>query len=486
MAIPEKVSSDLATVLSVARQRIGPGSDENFHLGTHPISLGRRANAMNLIASLALVIAPIHQLPSEILALIFVEAAQPTSWQSDAEWHTHTSSFACALRLSQVCSTWRQVALRTTLLWRVALPLTKKHSSAMLREFLQRAGAGLVPMDFPKGLPKSTLTTMLEVLPRAAALSVRCKDILNRMLGDNCPVLTNLHTLSVTVTCGPHESRTAAFITAETLATVTLNGPLLPMPWSRLEDLTLHTPTVHAREVLQALTQCTRVVHLNVIMQAWRVETTPRTDAHILAYLQSFKLHFKAVGGLHFDTMFWSLRLPSLCSFTLELENNFESWQASTQAEFTLFLLGSPHLENLGLRACKLTATDIHGMLICVPKLQQVNLQSCSGAAFTSRLVECLTYDAANPAPTLVPLLHTLTADNIFGGDDGLEDDEKLWAMIDSRASPASGPFPITPLRKIHLQFDDGWMEINDPLSPAVRARIAVLKSRGLDILIFG
>ncbi|KAF7295760.1 F-box domain-containing protein [Mycena chlorophos] len=457
---------DLAELLSGARQHLARLDDVPRPQATETISIRRRAKAIDLIASLALVIAPIHQLPSEVLALIFIEIVQPDAWKTADEWHLDTSSFRSALRLSQVCSAWRKVALSNPRLWCVVLPIDGApdtlDSALIARRFFNLSEPFPLPLFCPSKCPPDMRHEILVASSRASSFDVCSIDLLKDTLGDGCPVLESLQSLHVNVSPKCWRQETAAFLTAENLATVELHNAFFPLPWHRLTKLTLCFPNVDPDDCLDALFQCSGLIDLTLVMQLWEDEPNSKFPSRTLAALESLQLEFVdgELEGISFE--------------------GADDWSNHTQTAFTDFLLGAAQLERLCLRSCPLDGGDVQAMLVCAPKLQELEMHRCF-ALFADALIGNLIYEPADPTAPLAPLLHSIVVNHFVGEE---VDEEILGAMIASRAPPGKGKFAVAPWRKIHLCYEESGYSDSDPISPTLRAKIAVLKKRGLDVSI--
>nr|GAT51691.1 predicted protein [Mycena chlorophos] len=360
-------------------------------------------------------------------------------------------------------------------------------SATMAKQFLGRSHPFTFPLDVGD-MPMDVRKEVVRAMRRVAGLSLVTTQLLEDMIGDNCPFLENLHILSIDLSRSTSASKSpkiVAFLTAAKLARVRLTGIFLPLPWSKLQELTLVTDSsiVSASTCFASIVQCVQLVTLKLTMPIWfEEEPSDPQPPQTLPLLTS--LDFCVAGGDFLFPFFAGLSLPSLRTFALELGLDY-GWTPETQDEITEFFSRCPHLDKLSLRRCEINDIDLQEMLVQTPMLQELKLTTCFMDAFTSSIVEQLTYNPNDAIlRPLVPQLHSLEVEGFYGE----MEDTTLQAMIESRLAENLGAGSVVVgWRRIFLVFaGDGnrEREAGEPLGASLRVRVVQLKAGGLDITI--
>ncbi|KAJ7366530.1 hypothetical protein DFH08DRAFT_763788 [Mycena albidolilacea] len=364
-----------------------------------------------IAAALRYIISPVRALPVELLAEIFVLAIRDCTHITDV------------LRLSQVCSDWRQVAHSTPRLWTGPIRVNLSHKKSDLGEvyaeglkaWLARSAPHLVqcvslvqcPTEDPRSrilaevLKTSARWRNLDLVSTPLWLAIRvaeCKwDSLDELfLGIMGPNTSHLDSLSFTV---PRLRKLDINIRS--------NDPHILMPWAQLTDL--HLDSDYPDSALDIIVQCADLVKAVFSICGWRKLPKARRDNHILSRLRSLALVFFGSAGYvaPFLDCISAPVLEELC-FDFEYMDGRIDWAA---AHLPAFQMRAPNLARLDLRHTTLQPVDLVDILRCAPALTHLKLSSCRDC-FDDTLIRSLHYKKG--VKPLVPRLHNLILQDIF------------------------------------------------------------------------
>ncbi|KAJ7776758.1 hypothetical protein DFH07DRAFT_951375 [Mycena maculata] len=429
------------------------------------------------IARLRIAIAPIHKLPAELLAEIFLLVANNgygmTRWETINEVQV----------LTQVCAYWRQVAHTTPRLWigavdnRVEKTPTDNYL-ACTKGWLERSTPLPVPV-YLEGQGNDDIGPLMEILANAvhrwssAQFILPSLSVLSRIPRDSAK---SLHTLRLRSADTQNPARIATFSVAPQLRTLelTIRRPnLLPMPWSQLTDLTVRS--TDPLPCLDTLVRCPNLVCAAFETNPWNdVPDLSNLKMTTLSQLHTLKLDFtyRMDASEHFMPFFGRLTLPVLKNLQLELKIN-TTW---TSIPFTEFQLRSPNIEYLSIDNSNLDSGDLLAVLHHAPSLVRLQTDCCM-ACFDDVIIAGLRYSEGN-AVHLTPRLEVLWV-SIIEND---FDEEGFDAMIQSRWWTDEQLIALPSPPKVARWSSIAVLRVGVNIGEQLEAKIIQYRTQGLDI----
>lgn len=290
----------------------------------------QRAN----IAAWRITLAPVRQLPAELLSEIFLFTFNPFN-----------GARRDVLRLSHVCAFWRQVAHTTPQLW-TTLRLDVRHdrtvqanSMACIQAWLARSSPLTVSIRLHCRITGVDifLSTMAPSMNRWETFELVTNDISG--LGRISPEPTEMLTTLSLQTTQSTALTIYTFAKASRLREVTLDVfdlSQIVLPWSQLTHLDVSTKS--ADSCLQVLLKCANLVSATFSTTLWEENVAvPLRPPTVLPHLITLKLNF--MEG-HSGPFFQPLALPEL-----KLHLDFIADAGWDEAIFSEFLRRSPNLE---------------------------------------------------------------------------------------------------------------------------------------------
>ncbi|KAJ7162166.1 hypothetical protein C8R46DRAFT_1103740 [Mycena filopes] len=386
-------------------------------------------------------VVPVGKIPTELLVEVFTLAAQP-DLVDPAAVHTRPKGpfdrpIHPALTLSQICSSWREIAIGTPRLW--ASEVVELHLQKT-RRFPQNYLDGMKTLlERSNPLPISVLITSqyvysfddlvnittvapninFDVLLALMPSSARWRDL--KLLQDAAEVFFRLEpppgpfaaleTLELQYGSSmPHGTIHHLFLNSPRLRRLTsmtydeVQTDILQMPWAQLTHLDLQEPSfLRSREILL---QCTNVVSVSLVTREWDpADGEMDAPPTILPFLRFLKLEFYEAdnpgpaGGV--GLFFAPLCAPELDTLELEID------RAWCTPEFFAFQRGSPNLASLALRGTSITSSELVTVLPLAPVLTAFWLYCCEDC-IDDAFLDAFTYHPSNAQQQLVPRLQTM------------------------------------------------------------------------------
>ncbi|KAJ6466357.1 hypothetical protein C8R45DRAFT_486696 [Mycena sanguinolenta] len=369
-----------------------------------------RDRELVVLDTLKYLLSPIYTLPAELLAEIFKRTIDEDTHITDV------------LRVSQVCSDWRQVAHTTPRLWtgRMFVRLDDEgddweqaHADGW-KAWLSRSAALPIPITLSlcqsPYIHQGLLEEVLKTASRWRSLQLDSPNhqdgsFLIRLLAerrlDSLEELDLRHTLYV-----EHLGGVPSFTTAPCLRKLGMSiSPSVPIlvPCT-LTELTLrHCPSPDS--ALDVIARCAGLVKLTVRTVGWSV--LPRARQHNLALncLRTLSFHLYQ-DAEHFTPFFNNLSAPALQRISLHF-GDMERTEHWTEAHFTAFQLQAPNITQLELRYADLGTDEFIAAILHAPFLTHLKLYRCD--CFDDTAITALRYeDGRTP---LVPRLHSLAVE---------------------------------------------------------------------------
>ncbi|KAJ6466344.1 hypothetical protein C8R45DRAFT_1021360 [Mycena sanguinolenta] len=368
------------------------------------------------LAALTYLLSPIHTLPVELLADIFDLAID--------DW-THIRD---ALRMSQVCSEWRQIAHSIPRLWarpiRVDLE-SRSDSKAQayiegLKEWLARSAPLSVPVSFvlERGeVDDCILEEALGTASRWRSLDLRLRkepplSLVRRLAQCRLSRLEELDLGTSQLEKDIDEELTAiSFPTLSRLQKLRIgifsDGLSIIMPWAQLTDLTLFCDSPDI--TLDTLAQCPNLTRASARTTGWF--TLPDARA-VIAFnrLRTLSLPFWGWAG-PYSHFFDYLSAPLLEELSLNFSDLMDHKEWS-EAHFTAFQLRSPNITRLEFSYIYFTLDGFRAIIGSAPSLTHLELNYCH-QCFDDALIGALTYRKGT-AGTLTPRLHHLVTEDVL------------------------------------------------------------------------
>ncbi|KAJ6501965.1 hypothetical protein C8R45DRAFT_1091876 [Mycena sanguinolenta] len=363
------------------------------------------------VAILKDIIAPIHTLPLELLPEIFELTIRD-------DWHVED-----VLRISQVCSDWRQVAHSTPRLWtgetRINLRKSRDEEQSYvdgLKIWLARSAPLTIPITlevnregFTNVINSRILDESLGTAPRWRSLALYnpyggtiSPSFVSRLADSKLNNLERLGPLifddDVDLAALPSFSIFPRLRKLE----IGIHSNVLPtfVPWAQLTNLTV---TCGFPIGLDIMAQCPNLIRALVRTAAWTV-LPAASDVFTLSHLRALDLRF-AWEGHHFVPLSDCLSAPALEELYVDFLNKEIDRLFWTSAHFTAFQLRASNITQLGFEDSCLTMDDLTVAIHHAPFLTHLTLVVCH-ACLDNALASALCYVAGTTA--LAPNLHYL------------------------------------------------------------------------------
>ncbi|KAJ7505815.1 hypothetical protein B0H11DRAFT_1976312 [Mycena galericulata] len=389
-----------------------------------------RDRERGIVARLRAAIAPIHKLPAELLAEIFLLATEQISL-------SRKQAIKKVQVLTRVCAYWRQVAHTTPRLWTTSIFIQHVQKTptdaylACVKAWLGRSAPLPIPVNLQSS-GKADIGPLMDILGTAAdrwssALFVLSSlSALRHVPRNSVNCLASLHLESAD---SGEPSRIMTFSFAPCLRTVTLamrRPNLLPMPWSQLTRIDIRSKS--PRACLDILLQCTNIVVAKFDTTPWQdLPDLSNVEMAALPSLKSLELDFSDMlsTGAHFMPFLERLALPALNTLILELDVLTPiTW---TSTSFTEFQRRSPNMVSLSIQSSNIGSEELLTALLHAPDLVELYTDNCY-ACFDDSVIAALHY-AEGAAVHLAPKLESLALLSI----DTDFDQNAMDAMIQSR-----------------------------------------------------
>ncbi|KAJ7028533.1 hypothetical protein C8F04DRAFT_1119028 [Mycena alexandri] len=401
------------------------------------------------LAQLWFMIVPVGRLPTELLSEIFTLAVQATvepdlpepgvGHQVGVLRHLYNTSskkapfgvghpIHQALRISQICSSWRAIAIGTPALWAAGVfdvqlnrPKYSPEKLDGMKALLKRSSPLPISVSldcqyqyaFDEDVNTITipnvdiLLTMLTTCGRWRDLKLfqDAADALIR-LGSRAGPFTALETLDLQYASEPSSGPIQLFLESPRLRRLCsttydqVQSNVLQMPWTQLTYLDLQEPSLPRSRTI--LSECTNLVSATLVTREWD-PTDGEFDAPptVLSFLRALKAEFyeddNPAGGV--APFFASLFLPALETLDLEFD---VPWPVQ---EFSAFQRGAPNIVDMTLRSVPITSDELVTVLRLAPALTALSLICCENCT-NDDFLDAFSYGASN-APQLVPRLQT-------------------------------------------------------------------------------
>ncbi|KAJ7292756.1 hypothetical protein C8J57DRAFT_1490244 [Mycena rebaudengoi] len=380
--------------------------------------------------SLRLALAPICQVPVELLREIFVLAIAHGPLTPD--------DVKRILRLTQVCAHWRHVAHNTPQLWTSPLLINLlKPSLAQIegvKMWLERSAPLPVPIhvDLPldSSLGREWVGTLVWALLSAAqrwnSLTFAAQS-LRSLPRIPAGTFEQLEVLDLSCTAADLDAPVDSFLSAPRLRSVDLQIPQVEsflVLWAQLTVLKLSKVAVQTASDI--LAQCTSVVSATLCISDIPMPPNQPTAAHTavtLPHCTKLDLDLFCGDGDYAIPILQRFMLPALHTLAVRFRLDAVNWPGATLAQF---LENSPAVAVIEICASTLDEEDLCGVLEKAPNLVRLALDDCwqcVGNEF---------FDALCYSTSTAPLAKDLN--ELYLGFVGTGFDEtRLEAMLDSR-----------------------------------------------------
>ncbi|KAJ7868734.1 hypothetical protein B0H14DRAFT_2728697 [Mycena olivaceomarginata] len=299
-----------------------------------------RDRERGIIARLRIAIAPVHKLPAELLAEIFLLALD--------------SGFTLKVQaLSHVCAYWRCVAHTTPRLWTEVLltkldEIPKSDHMACLKGWLERSAPMPIPVSLEiSGKAADAGRDVMDIIAVSARrwttvhLKLPSLSVLSRIPTASLKLLERVVLAS---TDAMHHAETRAFLMAERLRHVhltTLRTGQLLMPWSQLTEVV---------DCLDTVVQCTSIVSARFETRAW-------PDIATLGRLEDLSVSFRGPSGGCVTSFF------KLC-LDLDMDHTWSSAESS-------------NIQRLEINNSYMSSDDLLAILQHAPFMVQLHMECC-------------------------------------------------------------------------------------------------------------
>ncbi|KAF7357432.1 F-box domain-containing protein [Mycena sanguinolenta] len=444
--------------------------------------------------------APIHTLPVELLAEIFMLTIRKSDSNEVVRVLKDSLHVRAAFRIAHVCRHWRQIANGTPQVWTGPMHLDFRRRSDPEKDeiYVNGLGAWLTrsePLSLPISIgapPDRIWNTELgsRLTRELLRIASRCRSLrilhgapcsLIQGLGDRLDSLEELELQSVVWDIPAFDLTTIiSFTTAPRLQKLSTSRSQIPMPWAQLTDITL-TCNTSPDILLHIFSQCTNVVRAFVVTAGWPV----KADMLTLNRLQIFSVTW-VENQVHYMRFLDCLSITALDQLRLSFHLDGDmGWAA---AIFTAFQLRSPNITKLKIEgegdgdgdgdSFHISPDAFIAALRHAPSLTHLSINDC---LLLDTLLQALRHtDDTKP---LVPRLHSLAFADLAPT---LSEDD-LASMIASRwwtdaelASRSKAP-AVARWRQIRLRDDsDCWSGFAP--SPKFRDTMEELRQTGLAV----
>ncbi|KAJ7754582.1 hypothetical protein B0H16DRAFT_1886679 [Mycena metata] len=415
---------------------------------------------------------PVGKIPTELLLEIFALVVEPTMSEPIPAKEPFDAGhpFQQALRLSQVCSSWRQIVLHAPRLWAagpvdVRLQKMEKHPRKSYLAILQALLDRSAPFSFTISIWDGSETSRADepflndvarlltpTMSRWKVLSVneRAFEIFARMFPGP---FTALESVDFRYEAHGYDALRPVdtFALCPRLCSVKVapsgiyrmsnhaEHDVLRMPWVQLTQL-------HLSELLDAATcrsillQCTNIVAATLETIEWDKGDLP-APLTVLPFLTTLEMRFRKmydpVGEVGVGAFFRPLSLPALADLNVEFDC---AWPTQ---DFSAFQNRSPNLVRFSLKDCPISAEELCNVLRLSPKLIALALESKLG--LDTDFLQALNY---NPTQQLVPRLQELY---LQGSADHFAP-HIFEAVVRSRMTDTVSPDDVARLRRVFLK----------------------------------
>ncbi|KAK7048056.1 hypothetical protein R3P38DRAFT_2867142 [Favolaschia claudopus] len=419
--------------------------------------VARRERESFTVEALKYIASPIHALPAEVLAEIFMAHVH------NVHIWGRVSTIKRVLGVSQVCVDWRAVAHNTPQLWDgdIEVLLWKRSDSAEAvyvdgwKEWLARSAPLPFSITLAAPVAYEPLPPQSRVLSEILQYSTRYKSLdilvdaaepsghpprpfpysqLARCSFDNLEALTvKFGDGDVGLRVGP-----APRLRKLSLELNVQPHPEIVLPWAQLTDLTLnfrHFVSEMMDMVSEFFSRCSNLVTASLLLcpsPAYQERPIITLPSLRQLSIQFDYAHESTYDHSYVTPVFDFLCLPSLEKLVLdfeEMQTDYICWDA---ARFSAFQLRSPNIFHLELPSMRfLTPEEFRILLLHAQNLTRLEIKDPE-EAWDVATCRALTY--TDGIPPLVPLLDTLVIRYLRIEGDDEEEKERVWgAFIQSR-----------------------------------------------------
>ncbi|KAJ6517308.1 hypothetical protein C8R47DRAFT_251433 [Mycena vitilis] len=430
-------------------------------------------------------LAPIRRLPSEILVHIFDQCEDPIRNPPDPVSNAYMLAGELAdvarkplLTVSQVCSRWHDIVVRTPTLWNTiqiyGLWLWRTRTSSrkttnLIKAALDRSGNTPLTIRIFTSIADSddqcapALKLLAEHCERWKTVHLCCRSTQIPDFRDIKGKLPLLETLELEVDePGPAAVRDL-FQTAPRLKTFLIGGRLPPalaalhIPQLQTAGCLSQQPDQVPAAVSFMSTLPSQVEYrLQLFLGHWRRNKVtgidlPPTSSNIAALSMETCDHFKRPHCVKaFSDIFASLTLPHLRDLTFRSRDepySLISWAHPAFIDFSARSSFHDNLHCLSLLDVIITETELVEVLHVLPSLHHLEISDHSVVAshsvdellITDTLLSALTLKPDLNPPGIAPLLHTLHCRSVLRFDDH----RYLDFLLSRRRGPASNATPF-------------------------------------------
>nr|GAT51761.1 predicted protein [Mycena chlorophos] len=461
-----RAEADCPGFHSEATSLIADANAELARLEARVIAQRRR------IAGLTYALTPLHKVPAELLAEIFLRVVDSAD-----------SDIRAAIVLSAVCAYWREMALQTPRMWTRGLKIDAVAASdqtvAVFTQLLQRSAPHPVDIRLHHKdggtLKKDVLGAVAEISPRWGRFTTSFDFFRSvRPLHDggsgegSAPIDGGWESVSLAL-----PSLTYIRVHCETLGNpIVLSAPRLTeadiavhkytnlrdfLPWAQLTTVALLNEKT--RGFCAIMDRCTALTTLRLDVVAWRTTQRPQFAGMVtlpfLRVLEVCPVH-RSSDGYTFEPFFEHYTFPALEDLQLAMEVEYAT---DVEAGFVAFLRRSPLLQRLRIHHCDM-GPDILGHILhnisAVTTLELYYSRDCVTEAFFEALTHHPQDQAATVAASaqvpLMPRLHTL----ILEGTCAIYTVDALQGMIRSRwwvDDSDARDSPVARLKHVNVEY---------------------------------
>ncbi|KAJ7039856.1 hypothetical protein C8F04DRAFT_1085107 [Mycena alexandri] len=424
------------------------------------------------LARLWFMILPVGKLPTEVLLHIFALAveSEPTNLAGIRERPPFGPNHPVwqALRLSQVCSSWRQMVIHSPKLWAagvvdVRLDTMGKHPRktylALLQTLIDRSSplpiAISVNHTFDGSRPSIGAITQIVAPTTSRWKALKINDTAFTAFKETSPgPFTALEHLDLEYAASSQTSPIDLFFLCPRLRRLTVvpqgyyymsrrkEHDVLRMPWPQITHLELVEP-LDSATCRAILLQCVNIVSASLTTIEW---DKGDIDAPLttLPSLHTLEMRFDPIrdpaGVLEVGPFFAPLDLPVLRS----LELSFSC--AWPDREFAAFQHRCSNITQIRLSHCPILSHQLVSVLRLAPALTHLSLEDCENC-IDDRFLEAFRQDGVD-SQQLVPKLREL---NWRGIDHRRFADDVFEAAIRSRCRTDATPPDAVRLQKANL-----------------------------------
>ncbi|KAJ7512814.1 hypothetical protein B0H11DRAFT_2267867 [Mycena galericulata] len=358
----------------------------------------------------AALISPTRRLPLDIIQEIFV-ACLPT------HRNCVMSASEAPVLLGRICSSWRTISLSTPRLW-ASLHIVDRELPS--RHYSDVASTHIVTLEDLKGaqIVESLSIPFGAFYPTASHLigtSAVLKELVH-LSGMDVPMLESvaLHQ-SDPYAASEFAWNDLGILRGSNIASVYVSGSdieflQLPLPWTRLENLSNFHPIQHSPQAisgegaLQTISSCPRLRGLWLQVDEGLtsgIRTYPLVEHHLLDTLY-------LAGNITSSLLLGGLSLPGLKEFTflMYLQRTDEHWSADEVGNLVHFLTNSSLLESVQMDVDQFSSISCKEILRSLPpSLLRLHLNSASNiwstrsSSLNDGVLELITPSPALPTP---------------------------------------------------------------------------------------